>query len=1171
MLGEITSQLRTVILLTALGHNMAKHKWLSCLISATLLIGCGGDDSSPPSKETDTILAPVVQNNFTQLVLSDGTTHVSLADNVTDPQGLPVTLESVVSLTDACDDPEFDSKAMTFEVAKENQDTCYFEYTVKNHASNTEWDKSATADSYVLVSETAQSATLPPISQYTVVNQNLVIDLEDQLAGYYPAGYILDQDVVVLGSGNATPDSTNNTISYMSPNKGVSRILYSLTSNDGLDTMAGYIDVAVSAEGNNMPVAEDFEGPENIMSGVKVTVDVSDHISDPDGDALQLTDAYAFNADAIATDQDSLTNTSFDFTASGPGTYDVSYYVTDHRGGYAVAVVRITVEHDTPWDDIILSNNEVYTAPWEKEGADGFNIPYQTVAPETIDGTDYEITLFNHEQAESVCLSRGMLLPSPSQLLELHSERGNVQDSDSWPVVENYWSDEPTVSVNLASGSISTTEVDTTPLIATCVYPGELNVEVTRDNAYTSQNSDDDEYNTVQATVTQRDGTPKEGATVYMYSAGNLVIDGTVKTTGVDGTADFNIRSDTSGEFETFVRYFSQEFSATITFILSEIVDLVIEGDDRVSIGENTNLEAYAMYTNGDRENVTDDPSTAWGVDDPMLANVSETGVLTGLALGTVQVSAIFSGESDIHAVEIIDGWGDSGRLEITPPHSEIEVGQTVTYTATAYSAGYPAGRDVTAETQFDITAGDTLGTLIGNVFTAEQEGSVAISADYQLENGESEFDNATITISSSAPILESITVTGPDSVIEVGADTQLMSTATFSDGSSTDVTGTSTWESSDDAVATVSQNGLVTGVAEGTANITADYQGKVDSKTITVDLAPPVLERVEVSGPSNANIGEQLNYSAMAYYEGVTEGTDVTDEASWTSSSPSVAKASAGGVVDALASGTTSISADYMGVQGTANLEVMESSTLEDRGVELDIDMTTVAIEYQVYDDGVLVGYGRPIEKPVVLEGNGTVLDSNGVWVLQANGPGTIRVDIQGTNNPVTNVYNVSPFEADSAVVYFVGTDKTLPGSVPPNETPELTYVSLMEYQMDQSNAELYQFEYDTPVSSHWWYAESLTNTWYLAEYGNPMHLVESTVGLGFFVVTAINKDGAREDGRRVYVNIEIDGPITPTATPDVFQCSGTGAVTIKMSDPTGPEAPDDAPETQVLNTYCF
>lgn len=839
---------------------MAKYKWLSCLISATLLIGCGGDESSPPSEVKDTILAPVVQNNFTQLVLSDGSTRVSLADNVTDPQGLPVTLESVVSLTDACADPEFDSEAMTFEVAKENQDTCYFEYTVKNHASNAEWDKTSTADSYVLVSDTVQSATLPPISQYTAVNQDLRIELETELAGDYPTGYILDQDVVVLGSGNAYADTANNAISYVSQNKGVSRILYSLTSNDGLDTKAGYVDVAVSAEGNNMPVAGDFERTEDVKSGVTITVDVAGEISDPDGDALQLTDAYAFNADAVATDQESLTNTSFNFTASGPGAYDVSYYVTDHRGGYAVGIVRINVEYESPWDDITLSNNEFYAAPWEKSGADAFKVSYQTIAPETINGIDYDIPLFNHEQAESVCLSRGMLLPTASQLDRLFSETGNVQYSDSWPVVENYWSDDPTTSINLATGSTTTTEESTTPLIATCVYPGKLEVSVTKDNAYISESGNgDDEYNTVRATVKEQNGSAKEGAMVYMYSTANLEIDGTVKTTDSNGNADFDIRSTSAGPFDVFVRYYSQELKETVTFILNEIVDLIIEGDAQVSIDEYIDLTADAVYTNGEEQDVTDE--TAWGVDYPNIATIDPTGRLTGLDFGKVTVTGVYNGEVGTHTVDVIDGWGDSGRLEIDPPQSDIEVGDTVTYTAKAYSAGYPEGRDVTGETDFEIITGSTLGTLTGNKFTAQQEGTVEIGADYQLENGVIKSDEATITISSSAPTLESISVTGPDSSIEVYRNTQLTATAYYSDGSYKDVTNTSTWDSSDPLVATVTQAGFVEGIAEGTTNITAEYQGKKGGKPITVQPALSTLQDVGVEVTVGATTSTTIKY----------------------------------------------------------------------------------------------------------------------------------------------------------------------------------------------------------------------------------------------------------------------------------------------------------------------
>jgi hypothetical protein len=60
---------------------------------------------------------------------------------------------------------------------------------------------------------------------------------------------------------------------------------------------------------------------------------------------------------------------------------------------------------------------------------------------------------------------------------------------------------------------------------------------------------------------------------------------------------------------------------------------------------------------------------------------------------------------------------------------------------------------------------------------------------------------------------------------IEAGQTRQLAATATLSNGSTSDVTQQATWQSSATNVATVSAAGLVTALAEGTADISATYQ----------------------------------------------------------------------------------------------------------------------------------------------------------------------------------------------------------------------------------------------------------------------------------------------------------------------------------------------------------
>jgi len=83
------------------------------------------------------------------------------------------------------------------------------------------------------------------------------------------------------------------------------------------------------------------------------------------------------------------------------------------------------------------------------------------------------------------------------------------------------------------------------------------------------------------------------------------------------------------------------------------------------------------------------------------------------------------------------------------------------------------------------------------------------------------------------APTLVSIAAVADPTSIAVDEDSTLTVTATYDDDSTTDVTVASTYASSDEAIATVSETGVVTGVAEGSATITVTY----DSKTTTVDV----------------------------------------------------------------------------------------------------------------------------------------------------------------------------------------------------------------------------------------------------------------------------------------------------------------------------------------------
>ena len=76
------------------------------------------------------------------------------------------------------------------------------------------------------------------------------------------------------------------------------------------------------------------------------------------------------------------------------------------------------------------------------------------------------------------------------------------------------------------------------------------------------------------------------------------------------------------------------------------------------------------------------------------------------------------------------------------------------------------------------------------------------------------------------AKSVTSMAVTPANPSIAVGATQQLTATASYSDGSTANVTTSVTWTSSAASVATVNSGGMVTAVAAGSATVTASLSG---------------------------------------------------------------------------------------------------------------------------------------------------------------------------------------------------------------------------------------------------------------------------------------------------------------------------------------------------------
>ena len=203
---------------------------------------------------------------------------------------------------------------------------------------------------------------------------------------------------------------------------------------------------------------------------------------------------------------------------------------------------------------------------------------------------------------------------------------------------------------------------------------------------------------------------------------------------------------------------------------------------------------------------------------------------------------------------------------------------------------------------------------------------------------------------------------------INEGATTQLKATVTPSSATNKNVT----WESSNTAVATVDNKGLVTGIKEGTTTITVTTEdnGKTASCTVTVKSTRTEVDGVSISGNTNIKENEKTQLKAT-----VTPSSATNKNVTWESSNTAVATVDSNGLVTGVKEGTATITVTTEDGGKTATCTVNVSESLESAKAEL----TALLNQYAVKEDqSTLTATGYKLVIPTVY----TAEDFNNVAV---------------------------------------------------------------------------------------------------------------------------------------------------------------------------------------------
>ena len=211
---------------------------------------------------------------------------------------------------------------------------------------------------------------------------------------------------------------------------------------------------------------------------------------------------------------------------------------------------------------------------------------------------------------------------------------------------------------------------------------------------------------------------------------------------------------------------------------------------------------------------------------------------------------------------------------------------------------------------------------------------------------------SATIEITVNTPPLTAIAVTSESTTLYIDGTLQLTAVPTPEKAEFTNLT----WASSDETVATVDANGLVTGLAKGIAIITV-ADGDI-SATIEVSvMTPPVEQIVITSEATTLNVGETLQLSANPMPENAVF-TDLV----WTSSLPAVATVDANGLVSAVSKGIVVITASDGDINATIELTITDTSSVAEIITGSDIkeiyttDGRKVSVEFENLSSGFYI-----------------------------------------------------------------------------------------------------------------------------------------------------------------------------------------------------------------------
>ncbi len=331
----------------------------------------------------------------------------------------------------------------------------------------------------------------------------------------------------------------------------------------------------------------------------------------------------------------------------------------------------------------------------------------------------------------------------------------------------------------------------------------------------------------------------------------------------------------------------------------------------KMRVGKNLNLKSRMTITpsNATNKNVT------WTSSNPNVASVTSNGLVTTKAVGTAVITVKSNnGKTATCKITVTGGTVEVTGISLSTTSAKMNVGKTL---------NLKSGMTITPSNATNKTvtwSSSNSGIAVVNgegVVTAKAVGTVTITA--KTNNGKTA--TCKITVTNSPIEVTGVSFKNKSIKMNVGKTLNLKSNVVITPSNATNKT--ITWSSSNPSVVQVTNDGVVSAKAIGTAIITVrTTNGKTATTTITVTNSPIEVKGVSLEIKSaKLSIGKTLNLKSRMK---ISPSNATNKNVTWSSSNPNVASVNKDGVVTTKSSGTAIITVKtHNGKTATCNIMV--------------------------------------------------------------------------------------------------------------------------------------------------------------------------------------------------------------------------------------------------------